>query len=95
MLTLFAIPKAFAGPISPRYAVVAATDEVMMTHQNYTYTHCGIQGENYSLNEALKLDECKRYYDLLGGEFRRFGASDASHVLTATGECRRNIFVAI
>ena len=65
------------------------TDEVMVTHQNHTHTQFGIQGENYSLNEALKLDECKRNYDLLGGEFRRFGVTDTSHVLTATGECRR------
>jgi hypothetical protein len=68
---------------------VDGTDEVMVTHQNHTHTQFGIQGENYSLNEALKLDECKRNYKLLGGEFRRFGVTDASHVLTATGECKR------
>jgi hypothetical protein len=76
-------------PISRRYPVVDATDEVMVTHQNHTHTHFGMPGEDYSLRDALKLDECKRNYDLLGGEFRRFGVSDASHVLTATGECRR------
>jgi len=61
----------------------------MATHQNHDHSHLGLQAENYSLTEALKLDECKRNYDLLGGEFRRFGVTDASHVLTATGECRR------
>jgi hypothetical protein len=76
-------------PISRRYPVVDATNEVLATHQNHDHSHFGLQGENYSLNEALKLDECKRNYDLLGGEFRRFGVTDASHVLTATGECRR------
>ena len=76
-------------PISKRYPVVDATNEIMATHQNHDHSHFGIQGENYSLQEALKLDECQRNYKLLGGEFRRFGVTDASHVLTATGECRR------
>jgi hypothetical protein len=76
-------------PISKRYPIVDATNEIMATHQNHDHSHLGLQAENYSLKEALKLDECKRNYDLLGGEFRRFGVSDASHVLTATGECRR------
>ena len=76
-------------PQRARYPVVDASNEVMAIHQNHTHTHFGIQAENYSLTEALKLDECKRNYDLLGGEFRRFGVSDASHVLTATGECRQ------
>ena len=76
-------------PISRRYPVIDATNEVLATHQNHDHSHFGIQGEGYSLQEALKLDECKRNYDLLGGEFRRLGVTDASHVLTATGECRR------
>jgi hypothetical protein len=75
--------------ISRRYLVIDATNEVLATHQNHDHSHFGIQGEGYSLQEALKLAECKRNYDLLGGEFRRFGVSDASHVLTAKGECRR------
>jgi hypothetical protein len=64
----------------------------MATHQNHTHTHFGIQGENYSLQEAFKLDECKRNYKLLSGEFRRLGVTDASHVLTATGSVDGNIF---
>jgi hypothetical protein len=76
-------------PISRRYPVIDATNEVLATHQNHDHSHFGLEGESYSLQEALKLDECQRNYKLLGGEFRRFGVTDASHVLTATGECRR------
>jgi len=76
-------------PIFRRYPVIDATNEVLATHQNHDHSHFGIQGKGYSLQEALKLDECQRNYDLLGGEFRRFGVTDASHVLTPTGECRR------
>lgn len=76
-------------PISRRYPVIDATDEVLATHQNHDHSHFGIQGENYLLQDALKLDECQQNYKLLGGEFRRFGVTDASHILTPTGECKR------
>jgi hypothetical protein len=76
-------------PISRRYPVIDATNEVVAIHQNHDHSHFGLQGENYSLQEALKLEECNRNYNLLGGEFRRFGVTDASHILMATGECRR------
>lgn len=60
----------------------------MATHQT-PIPILASQGENYSLQEAFKLDECKRNYKLLDGEFRRLGVTDASHVLKATEECRR------
>jgi hypothetical protein len=74
---------------SSRHPVVDATYAVIATHQNHNHAHFGIQGEKYSLREAHGLVEGKRNYDLLGGELYRFGASDASHVLTQAGECRR------
>lgn len=76
-------------PVSRNYPVIDATNEVLAIHQNHGHGHFGIQAEAYSLQEALKLDECRRNYDLLGGEFRRFGVSDASHILTSTGECKQ------
>lgn len=75
--------------IASRSPIVDATGAVTATHQNHDHAHLGIQSEAYTLNEALKLDECKRNYDLLGGEWYRFGTSDASHVLTEAGEFRR------
>jgi hypothetical protein len=75
--------------ISSHYPVVDATDAVIATHQNHTYAHLGIKSEGYTLKEALELEECKRNYDMLGGESYRFGTGDASHVLTEAGECRR------
>jgi hypothetical protein len=75
--------------ISSRYSIVDATDAVMATHQNHSHVHLGIQSETLPLKDALKLEECKRNYDMLGGESYRFGTADASHVLTEAGECRR------
>ena len=75
-------------PISRRYSVVDATNEVMVTHQNHTHAHLGINKEGYTLKEAFELDKCKRNYDLLGGDSYRFGTNDASHVLTEAGECK-------
>jgi hypothetical protein len=75
--------------ISSRYPIVDATGAVIATHQNHDHAHFGIQSEGYTLKEALELEECKRNYDMLGGESYRFGTGDASHVLTEAGEYRR------
>ncbi|MGH8546546.1 MAG: hypothetical protein ACREX3_23605 [Gammaproteobacteria bacterium] len=75
--------------ISSRHPIVDATDVVMAAHQNHDHAHFGIQGEVYSLREAHGLAEGKGNYELLGGELRRFGASDTSHILTESGECRQ------
>lgn len=71
------------------YPVVDATERVVATHQNHGHGHMGIEGEAYTLQEALQLGECEVNYRLLGGEFRRLGVTDASHELTVAGECRR------
>jgi hypothetical protein len=72
-------------PISDRCPVVDTTTSAVAIHQNHGHSHFGIPGEGYSLKEALELDECKRNYNVLGGEFYRVGVYDASHILTENG----------
>jgi hypothetical protein len=79
--------------ISSGHPVVDATGALMIAHQNHDYAHLSIPDEQeLSWNRALRLDEFKLNYELLGGEARRFGVGEATHVLTVAGECKRKYF---
>ena len=79
--------------ISSGHPVVDATSALMIAHQNHDYAHLSIPDEqDLSWDKALKLEEFKLNYELLGGETRRFGVGEATHVLTEAGECKPKYF---
>ena len=76
--------------IAMGHPVVDATHALVVIHQNHDYAHLSISDEQeLSWTEALRLEEFKLNYELLGGEARRFGAGEATHILTEVGECKR------
>jgi hypothetical protein len=79
--------------ISSGHPVVDATGALMIAHQNHDYAHLSIPDEqDLSWNQVRGLDEFRLNYELLGGETRRFGVGEATHVLTEAGECKRKYF---
>jgi hypothetical protein len=76
--------------ISRGHPVVDATGALTIVHQNHDYAHLSIPDEqDLSWKKALTLDEFKSNHELLGGEARRFGVGEATHILTQAGECKR------